>query len=354
MQEENNIYEEIAIRHALVDEHAPVPDVEAELARFHAEHAGEEAYRRIGRGVILRYVASFVLGMAAMLACVFLYKPVARMLMNSNISHSELLANADVSIVAEGGEVYVIGSKADEEKLLDDYGITVYPDGKIAMPSIGRDNVKDVKLTIATKRQKECHVLMSDGSEVWMNGDTKIDLHTLFAEGKRDVHLAGEAFFRVAKDESRVFSVYTEKTVTRVTGTEFFVQCYPGEESVVTLVKGSVVTSNLITNDVTQLVPGERMKVDLDGKQSVDKTTNLNYAEPMSEYFCFDNESVATIVREIARWYGYGVRVENDDNAAIMLYFEAKKDGDISDAVSLLNGLSSAKVEIEGEILVIK
>ncbi len=59
-----------------------------------------------------------------------------------------------------------------------------------------------------------------DGSTVRLNADTRIRYHVR-GNGKREVILDGEAYFNVARDESRPFVVRTDHASVEVLGTQF-------------------------------------------------------------------------------------------------------------------------------------
>jgi transmembrane sensor len=63
-------------------------------------------------------------------------------------------------------------------------------------------------------------VALSDGSLVYVNTDTRIDVR--YSAGAREVRLRrGEALFKVAQDAARPFQVHIEDTTVRALGTEF-------------------------------------------------------------------------------------------------------------------------------------
>lgn len=84
-------------------------------------------------------------------------------------------------------------------------------------------------------------VVLSDGSEVWLNSGSKLIYPNRFA-GKRQVYLSGEAYFKVKSDAANRFDVQTTDGITvSAYGTEFNVQAYEEEADVTaTLAKGQI------------------------------------------------------------------------------------------------------------------
>lgn len=106
------------------------------------------------------------------------------------------------------------------------------------------------------------HLYLPDSTDVWLNGHSSIEYAQGFNVSYRKTRLSGEAFFRVAKDASRPFSVESSGVLTTVLGTEFNIDAYPGERALhVALVKGSVrvgrVDSSGLQDSSLLLKPGE-------------------------------------------------------------------------------------------------
>jgi len=70
-------------------------------------------------------------------------------------------------------------------------------------------------------------VLLADGSEVILSPNSSIRFYEPFvSDNRRPVYLSGKALFKVAGDEGRPFTVYSDKLVTTVLGTSFTVQSF--------------------------------------------------------------------------------------------------------------------------------
>jgi ferric-dicitrate binding protein FerR (iron transport regulator) len=64
-----------------------------------------------------------------------------------------------------------------------------------------------------------------------------IEFPEIFAETRREIHLTGEAFFDVAKDQSRPFIISTGDVTIKVLGTSFNVKAYQGAKEITVAVK---------------------------------------------------------------------------------------------------------------------
>lgn len=72
---------------------------------------------------------------------------------------------------------------------------------------------------------------LSDGTEVFLHEESSITL-SRFDEDIREIVLEGKAYFDVAREEDRPFSIITENALIKVLGTSFVVDTYEGRTEV--------------------------------------------------------------------------------------------------------------------------
>jgi transmembrane sensor len=105
---------------------------------------------------------------------------------------------------------------------------------------------------------------LSDGSVVYLDAGSKLTVAMSAQERRLDLE-TGRAFFEVAHDKSRPFSVSKAGTRVVALGTRFQVEVVPSNQSVnVTLVEGSVAVTNSGEADTWREVlnPGQQLLVD--------------------------------------------------------------------------------------------
>ena len=94
---------------------------------------------------------------------------------------------------------------------------------------------------IVTGKGQRTTFLLSDGTRVQLNADSKIEIPKTFRDSSRKVYLQGEAYFEVSHDPQRPFWVYAGEAHTKVLGTKFGVRAYPEEEQIhVVVAEGKV------------------------------------------------------------------------------------------------------------------
>ncbi|NSL90945.1 DUF4974 domain-containing protein [Chitinophaga sp. Mgbs1] len=86
-------------------------------------------------------------------------------------------------------------------------------------------------------------LMLSDGTEVWLNAATSMRFPFHFSGGSREVYVSGEAYFKVAKHPQQPFTVHTPLTNIQVLGTAFNVNTYHNGNVRTSLVEGKVITS---------------------------------------------------------------------------------------------------------------
>jgi ferric-dicitrate binding protein FerR (iron transport regulator) len=94
---------------------------------------------------------------------------------------------------------------------------------------------------IITPMGSRTHIILPDGSDVWLNADSYLKFPSVFSDNNREVELKGEGYFKVKKDSLRQFIVSTSDIKVKVLGTTFNVKSYPEEGTVeTTLVEGKI------------------------------------------------------------------------------------------------------------------
>lgn len=156
-------------------------------------------------------------------------------------------------------------------------------------------------------------VLLPDGSEVWVNEDTRFSYPEKFTDGRRLVSLEGKAYFDIRKNEEEPFIVRIGTVDVEVTGTEFFIESVREEETLVTLVSGGVTINYVDTKGNKQsasLTPGRQAVIDR-GKGEVDITEvdTYYYIVWKDGVYRFDDEPLETIAGLLSQRLDWDIRI---------------------------------------------
>ena len=128
---------------------------------------------------------------------------------------------------------------------------------------------------IVAKRGIKSKIILPDGTQVWLNSESKLIYNNAFNGKLREVTLEGEAYFDVVKNPERPFIVHTSGINIKVLGTAFNVKSYPMEPTIeATLVRGiiEVEKNNQSQSSKILLHPNEKLVY----TRALDKSTTVS------------------------------------------------------------------------------
>jgi transmembrane sensor len=162
--------------------------------------------------------------------------------------------------------------------------------------------------TLEVPTKTDYKLVLSDGTEVWLNATSKLRFPFSFSGDKREVYLEGEAFFTVAKNAAQPFIVHTEKSDIHVLGTTFNVSAYKNAATTTALISGAVASKTGKTEVI--LKPGEEavLKGDKFAVHKFDEDEVLAWTHGI---YIFHNTTLTDIGGVIERWYGVKVAFDN-------------------------------------------
>ncbi|WP_257666631.1 FecR family protein [Parapedobacter tibetensis] len=182
----------------------------------------------------------------------------------------------------------------------DNTAVAVLPSGEGVLPS-------DL-YTLSTPRGGQYRLTLPDGTGVWLNAASSITYPAAFGEGERRVELTGEAYFEVTHDTAQPFIVETAGQQVEVLGTHFNINAYPDEEvSKTTLLEGAVRVSLSESQVSRQLEPGQQANIQHEVIQVEDVVDPADAIAWKEGKFAFDEESLESILKRVARWYNVEV-----------------------------------------------
>lgn len=130
----------------------------------------------------------------------------------------------------------------------------------------GRNTARVAMETRTSGSKEVVSIELSDGTQVWLNKNSKIEYPKVFDGDERQVYLQGEAFFEVVPNPDKPFIVKSDRISTRVLGTSFDVKAYNGDETAsVSVATGKVEVSKEIEEGepvrITQLTPEQELVI---------------------------------------------------------------------------------------------
>lgn len=210
---------------------------------------------------------------------------------------------------------------------------------------------------IEIPRGGEYAMLLSDGTKVWLNSDTRLKFPKVFSGKIRKVILEGEAYFEVSHNPKKPFIVETRESNVEVLGTKFNVKSYKEEENIyTTLVEGSVRFSDKSKESTCILKPGEQSVYNPVKKELEERKVSTELFTAWVEgRFAFDNERLEEILMQLSRWYDVEIFFQNNETRDYRFTGNLKRYDSISTILQMLEVTYDIKFRIkERSIIVIK
>lgn len=213
---------------------------------------------------------------------------------------------------------------------------------------------------LSTPKGGQYKLILPDGTEVWLNSYSSIRFPTSFTANYREVEISGEAYFKVARRERQPFIVNVRGLQVKDLGTIFNISAYEDEPVIkTTLVEGAVRVksqsrSGVIKRPIT-LHPGEQLQVYSGGEVRVNDHADINKATAWKEgFFVFHGDDLASIMREIARWYDVQIVYDHQHIPQAHVTGSIQRKFPLSKVLQMLNLAEGATFEIRNNEIIVK
>lgn len=257
--------------------------------------------------------------------------------------------NRAMITLADGRKIYLDSAGNGLVTSQGSARLTKTADGQISYSMQGAATSEPMYNTLYNPRgSRVINLELADGTRVWLNSGSSLSYPVGFTGNERKVSITGEAYFEVAHDAQRPFYVSHKRIAVKVLGTHFNVNTYEDEpDARVTLLAGKVevrsgagnrepatgnkqsailkpgeqaITPNSpITNDAVR--PGRpgghspHLRNAADGQVlTIDDSPNIEQvmAWKNGRFVFGDKVDVATIIRQVARWYDLEVELQGN------------------------------------------
>ena len=221
------------------------------------------------------------------------------------------------TITLSSGEIINLDNLENNQSMTVDNTV-IHKDlsGQITYHLKQQDNKSSRTNTMQTPKAGQYHIVLSDGTKVFLNAESKLTYPENFGSGDRIVELEGEGYFEVSKTalHSR-FIVKTNRQSTEVLGTKFNINAYKNEDAVkTTLAEGSIRVSPHEQNKKSIILqPNQQTILNQHefSKHQVDASNVIGWTRGL---FCFDGTNSEEIIRQISRWYDIDIEYNKDKN----------------------------------------
>jgi transmembrane sensor len=216
------------------------------------------------------------------------------------------------------------------------------------------------------------HHILQDGTEVLLADNSELSFQEPFEPNKRDIWLKGKASFKVAKDKTKPFTVFSGDISTTALGTNFTITAFENSNRIiVSLHEGKVVVksrkwANKEGSKAYYMLPGQelvfeknkpsnqpRVSIVANGpvneKSSVvNNNTNLSEDQPSipkygnGSWFMFNNQSLDNVFDQLSDMYEIEIRYNRKDISKMYFigtFSKADSLESILKQIALLNNL---------------
>jgi transmembrane sensor len=192
--------------------------------------------------------------------------------------------------------------------------------------------------TLQIPRGGEYFLTLADGTEVWLNAETEIRYPVQFTGDKRVVYLDGEAYFTVAPDKNKPFTVVSTHASVSVLGTQFNFRAYPDERDVqTTLVSGSVIMQSEKYKQQIKLIPGEQGVLEKNSAKLMKQEVNTYlYTAWKDGRFAFRDARLEDLFNILARWYDLSVFYQSPEAKDIRFTGDLNKTDDFKSILKII------------------
>jgi transmembrane sensor len=210
---------------------------------------------------------------------------------------------------------------------------------RVAAPSV---------LTVATVAGQRRSLRLDDGTRVMVGPSSS--LRVTLSRRERRVELTGLAQFRVAHDGARRFVVRAGEAETTDLGTVFTVRAFPDDDAVmVGVTEGHV--SLRARGDSLVLAAGQSGRADSAGVRRTPLAASTLDAWATGQ-LVFRDATVAAVARDLARWFGADVRI--DERLASRRVSGSYANPELGSVVAAMARAAGARVDRVGGAYVLR
>ena len=160
---------------------------------------------------------------------------------------------------------------------------------------------------------------LSDGTTVFLNSGSKLKFPSEFKGNSRKVELVGEAFFKIAPDSTKPFSVKAKGIIVKALGTAFDLQAYPKSSEIsTTLLHGKVLIEKDSCGKVSKLAvlkPLDRAVFN-----TADKAIKVSTEEDLDKFIgwkdgklVFFDDPIGIVSEKLGNWYNVTVKISSKE-----------------------------------------
>ncbi|MBP6023862.1 FecR family protein [Ferruginibacter sp.] len=262
--------------------------------------------------------------------------------------------NKAVLTLADGSQIILDSAKDGMITEQGNVKVIKLNNGQLAYNNSGVQ-FKEIQYNmISTPKGGQYKIILSDGSEVWLNAASAIRYPAAFAGDQREVEISGEVYFEVAKNDKQPFIVkkMNDEATIKVLGTHFNVNAYDDESDMkVTLLEGSVKVAK--GNNQNVLKPGQQAVLTSDSRLTTLNSVDLDevMAWKNGKFDFGEKANIEDIMRQLARWYD--LEVEYKGRVTQQFWGSISRNVNASQVFKMLEATGGVTFKMEGKKVIV-
>lgn len=201
-------------------------------------------------------------------------------------------------------------------------------------------------------------LILPDNTMVYLNSGSELKYNVSGNNKLREVYLDGEAWFDVAKNQTKPFVVHTPFFDIRVLGTQFNVKAYKSDNEIITTLEEGKIevlpTERTFIKEHKTLEPGEQLVYNALKKQAEIKHVNPRVLTSWKDNkVIFINMDLKELIVLLER--KYGVEIDVRDNKILNYHYDGTiKDETILEVLDLIKETLPIRYKIDGQTIIIQ
>lgn len=206
------------------------------------------------------------------------------------------------------------------------------------------------QITVQTAANETNIIVLPDGTKAFINKNSSLRYASNFNKGERAIHLEGEAYFDVVKDDAHPFVVYTSRTRTQVLGTTFDVKAYAVQPVEVFVLSGKVAVSDQEKGSKEViLIEGRKVTLGKDQQLAEDAISNHDFMAWKDNIMVFNDEPIRNVIRKVEALYGVKI-VAEESIADYNIKTRITPDEPLDQILDVIAASATASWEKEGDV----
>lgn len=218
---------------------------------------------------------------------------------------------------------------------------------------INKSEVETMNI-VEVPRGQRVNLVLSDGTKVWLNSDSRLSYPAKFSKSSREVILTGEGRFDVAKDKNSPFIVHSQDLGIKVLGTVFNVKAYNPDAVSVTLESGAIEVEFAEQFHALKMSPNEHLVYSKTEGIRLNKNIDASLSSLwVSGELIFQGVSLKELAQELQRHFDVKIVITNTNIENQLYTCRFKKGVTISGVMDLLKATKDFDYSIEDKKIII-